>query len=95
MELYTKEPDKIVRVTIISGKSRINFAYIHATADEVIAKAKSIIKDNIAVDIFSKTSRITVSVRECMGGKNGKTKQFSFPCTDIEKVHNLLLKNLK
>lgn len=91
MKVYIPEPLKLIRVSIskVNEKTQyINFK--DTTHKEVI---DSLIKyiDSFNISVLSKGDRIRLDIRECVGGKNGKSKSISFIGLTVPQMHEKII----
>jgi hypothetical protein len=92
MKIYNPKPLKQIRVSISKkdeASKYINF--IETTQEEVI---KTLIKliDSFNLSVLLKGDRVRVDIRECEGGKNGKSKTISFVGMNVEELYNIIIK---
>jgi len=91
MKIYIpRDPVFMIRVTIKQGNIRKYFAIEESTLIDVFNFLQSIVKSKIK-EPFVKGVRITVICREALGGKNMKTKSFSFYGMNAEDLYKTVL----
>lgn len=94
MKLFEPVPNKLIRVCISKylEKSKY-FSLIECNMEEAIKGLREIIeKQNIS--IFSEGKSTMITVREAVGGKNGKSKNISFKGLSVEETYNVIMKEL-
>ena len=92
MKIYNPEPLHLIRVSISKAKEKsmyINF--IDTSHKEVIDNLSKLV-DSLNLSVLLKGDRVRLDIRECLGGKNGKSKTISFVGLNVLEVHEKIIK---
>ena len=92
MKIYNPKPVYLIRVSISKVKEKsmyINF--IDASHKEVIDNLSKLV-DSLNLSVLLKGDRVRLDIRECLGGKNGKSKTISFVGLTIAEVHKKIIR---
>jgi hypothetical protein len=92
MKVYNPEPIKLIRVSISKAKEKsmyINF--IDTSHKEVIDNLIKLV-DSLNLSVLLKGDRVRLDIRECIGGKNGKSRSISFVGLTVVQVHEKIIK---
>ena len=92
MTVYNPEPIPLIRVSITKAKEKtmyINFK--DTTHKEVIDNLIKLV-DSFNLSVLLKGDRVRLDIRECLGGKNGKSRSISFVGLTVAQVHEKIIK---
>lgn len=98
MEFYKPAPINIIRLTIRKVGFNNEYINLHKTNMSAVIRLikRTIEQQNISP--FTKGPVCAIDIRNCIGGKNGKSKSVSFKGLGPDKVKSLLVEaiiNLK
>lgn len=92
MKIYNPEPLRLIRISISKAKEKsmyINF--IDTSHKEVIDNLIKLV-DSFNLSVLLKGDRVRLDIRECIGGKNGKSRSISFVGLTVAEVHEKIIK---
>ena len=95
MKLYEPKPQRIIRVTISRKDEHSEYInFIETDHKTVIDELDKFIRSfNLSAE--NKDDRTRLDIRECIGGKNGKSKSISFVGMSAKKIKENIVKNWK
>ena len=95
MKIYKHYPKKILRIsTTKKGHKTLYFNIIETTQDEFIQWLKKLI-DKQHLSSFQTGNVTSITVRESLGGTNGKSKSISFKGLSPDEIADLINAELK
>jgi len=95
MKIYKPAPSFIIRVQIIrQGEDTQYINLCDTTQKEVVEHITKVIEDQ-KLSVFAKGNRTRIDIRECLGGKNGKSKSISFKGLSTQKTLDIITKSIK
>jgi 2-hydroxy-3-keto-5-methylthiopentenyl-1-phosphate phosphatase len=88
------EPEHIIRIQIVRTGEKTKYLNLHETAqDEVIQAVREAIElQKLSVFVTGPSTR--VNIRDCIGGKNGKSKSLSFKGLTTAKTLSVITKHI-
>ncbi len=95
MKIFEPQPLHLVRLTISKIKEETFYINLsETTQEEAMNKVKSII-DGKGLSVFLTGNRTRIDFRDCIGGKNGKSKALSFRGLSTKETYSLILNAIK
>lgn len=95
MKLYEPKPQIIIRVTINNkNEPRQYLNFVETTHKEVIDELGKFI-DSFNFSTENKDDRTSLDIRECLGGKNGRSKTISFVGMSAKKIKEEIIRKYK
>ena len=91
MKIYNPQPINVIRVSISKSKETSKYInFIDTTHKEVIDNLIKFI-NSFNLSILNKGDRVRLDIRECLGGKNGKSRSISFVGLTVEQLHEKII----
>lgn len=79
MKIYKPQPIDLVRLQIArKGEDTKYLTFCETTLVEAKEVIKNLIADNVKTNPFESKKRTSLSFRDALGGKNGKSETISF-----------------
>ena len=95
MKIYEPKPLHLIRLTITKKDFETkSLNFIDTTQQDCIENVISIIED-LKISVFMGGNLTRMDFRDCIGGKNGKSKSISFKGLNPDDLYNLLIKKYK
>lgn len=95
MKIYKATPLHIVRLTVTKlGEETFYINLCEVEQDDAMEYVKKLI-DNEKLSAFQIGNRTRVDFRDCIGGKNGKSKAISFRGLSPKETHSLIINSIK
>ncbi len=95
MKIFDPQPLHLVRLTISKIKEETFYINLsETTQDEAIHSIKNII-DKQGLSVFQMGHRVRIDFRDCIGGKNGKSKALSFRGLSTKETYSLIINAIK
>lgn len=95
MKLYKPEPQPVLRISIHKqGEATMYLSVCEVTQQAFLIWAVKQLQ-KIKISAFTSSVKVSVTIRESLGGKNGKSKSFNLRGLSTEQVYNILLKGIE
>lgn len=95
MKIYNPKPIHLIRLTISKKDEETKYLnFIDVEQDECIKNVMSII-DELKLSVFQDGNQTRMDFRNCIGGKNGKSKSISFKGLNPQELHKLLTQKIE
>jgi hypothetical protein len=92
MKIYNPEPLKLIRVSISKANEKTQYINFKDTTHKEVIDNLSNYIDSFNLSVLNKGDRIRLDTRECLGGKNGKSKSVSFIGLTVSQMHEKIIK---
>ncbi len=95
MKIYEPKPLHLIRLTISKKDEETKYLnFIDTTQDECIKNVMSIIEE-LKLSVFQEGNQTRMDFRDCIGGKNGKSKSISFKGLNPDQLYKLLTQKIE
>lgn len=92
MKIYNPAPIKLIRVSISKAKEKCMYInFIDTTHKQVIDELIKLV-DSLNLSVLLRGDRVRLDIRECVGGKNGKSRTISFVGLNVLELHEKIIK---
>jgi len=90
MEFYNPVPENIIRLTIRKAGFNSEYINLHKTNISAVSRLIKRTIESQNISPFVKGPVCAIDIRNCIGGKNGKSVSLSFKGLSPDKVKSLL-----
>ena len=95
MKIYEPKPIHLIRLTITKKDEETKcLNFIDVTQEDCIKKVTYVI-DELKLSVFQEGNQTRMDFRDCIGGKNGKSKSVSFKGLTPQELHKLLIDKIE
>jgi len=95
MKIFEEKPVELIRIMISRQNEFTKYINLcECTMDDVLILVNYLISMQ-TISPFTSGKRVSVVVREAIGGKNGKSKSISFRGLSTTEVHTLITEYVK
>ncbi len=95
MKLYKPEPQNVLRISIHKQGEPTKYLSVCEITQEAFYNWAVKQLEKIKISAFTSGVKVSVVVRESVGGKNGKSKSFNLRGLSTEQVYDVLLKGIE
>jgi hypothetical protein len=92
MKIYNPEPLKLTRVSISKANEKTQYINFKDTSHKEVIDNLIKLIDSFNLSVLNKGDRVRLDIRECLGGKNGKSKSISFIGLTVSELHEKIIK---
>jgi hypothetical protein len=92
MKIYNPEPLKLIRVSISKANEKTQYINFKDTSHKEVIDNLIKLIDSFNLSVLNKGDRVRLDIRECLGGKNGKSKSISFIGLTVSELHEKIIK---
>lgn len=95
MKLYKPKPQPVLRISIHKQGEPTMYLSVCEVTQQAFYNWAIKKLEKIKISAFTSGVKVSVTVRESLGGKNGKSKSFNLRGLSTEQVYNILLKGIE
>jgi hypothetical protein len=94
MKIYKPTPTFIIRVQIIRQGEETQYINLCDTTQNKVVDHITKTIENQKLSVFAKGNSTKIDIRECLGGKNGKSKSISFKGLSTKETLDIITKSI-
>jgi hypothetical protein len=94
MKIYKPTPTFIIRVQIIRQGEETQYINLCDTTQNKVVDHITKTIENQKLSVFAKGNSTKIDIRECLGGKNGKSKSISFKGLSPKETLDIITKSI-